>query len=216
MNRNKKNQFTRDYTKNDLILYLQGVKKLLGKSPVYRDLKRIPGPSAATIIRRFGSWSKALKTIGMRPHTLQLMKGEKTYVRQHWRNMTDKGIAKALGISFSVVRYYRMNFNLWKNRKGTSKTKYRNNAFKLYGQSCEVCGLKICEWHHIVPKSTDSNNWCILCPICHAVITRKYVVVQSREEIFTHLLPYMQKVYSHLKFNSDNDNVYTLRVFHQT
>ena len=96
-----------------------------------------------------------------------------------------------------------MNYDLWKNRKGTAKSTYRKEALKIYGEKCEVCGIRICEWHHIIPKSIKSGEWCILCPTCHAVITRKLVVVNNRNEIKIKLLPYMQQVYSELNLTFD-------------
>ena len=113
--------------------------------------------------------------------------------------MTDKDIAKKLGIGFSVVRYYRMNFNMWKNRKGTAKATFRKHALKLYGDACESCGIKICEWHHIISKSKDPSDWCILCPTCHAVITKELVKLNNREDIKGALLPFVKKLYYDLK-----------------
>ncbi len=113
--------------------------------------------------------------------------------------MTDKEIAKTLGVTEVVIKYYRMNYKLWKNRKGTARSTYRREAIKLYGKACEVCGLKICEWHHIVPKSINPEDWCILCPLCHEVITRKLVIVRNRKDLQTQLLPYVKGLY--LDFN---------------
>lgn len=190
-------------------VYLKNVAKLLGRSPTYRDLKKIPGPSPTTFIRRMGNWSKALKKCNIRPSTFQLMKGEKSYIRENWTKLTDEEIGKKLGVRLSVIRYYRMNHNLWKNRKGTNKWTYRRKAIRMYGDSCEICNLKVCEWHHIIPKSIDPIDWCILCPICHAVITRKLVVVKNRDELQTKLVPFMRMLYKDLKINLGNDSVYT-------
>lgn len=195
----KDKRFKKDYTKVDILNYLRGIYKLIGKSPTYRDLQQIPGPSPRTIVRRFGYWSKALKEADIRPQTHQLQVGERSFIRINWRKMTDKQIANKLGVTEVVIKYYRMNYNMWKNRKGTAKSTFRKEALKIYGKSCEVCGINICEWHHLVPKSIKSDDWCILCPTCHSAITRKLVVVNSRKELKTKLLPYMQKVYSNLK-----------------
>ncbi|HUD05029.1 MAG TPA: hypothetical protein VMR59_03510 [Patescibacteria group bacterium] len=119
----------------------------------------------------------------------------------HWRKMTDRKIANELGVTETVIKYYRMNYNLWKNRKGTARSTYRKEALRLYGKQCEVCGIDICEWHHIIPKSTKSDEWCILCPVCHAVITRRFVIVNNRHELKTKLLPFMKSVYSKLKLS---------------
>lgn len=199
MRRTKDKRFKKDYTKQDIINYLQGVYKLLGKSPTYRDLKDFPGPSPRTVVRRFGYWSKALKEAGIRPQTHQLKSGDRTYIRENWRKMTDRQIAEKLGVTEVVIKYYRMNYKLWKKRKGTARSTYRREALKLYGKKCEVCDLSICEWHHIIPKSTNADDWCILCSLCHAVITRKFVVVNNREELQTKLKPYMKTIYANLQ-----------------
>lgn len=195
----KDKRFKKDYTKKDILDYLKGVYKLIGKSPTYRDLQQIPGPSPRTIIRRFGYWSKALKEAGIRPHTHQLKIGEKSFIRINWRKMTDKEIAEKLGVTEVVIKYYRMNYNMWKNRKGDSEFIYRKDALKIYGERCEVCKIEVCEWHHIIPKSTNSDDWCILCPTCHAVITRKLISINNRGELKTKLVPFMKKVYSELR-----------------
>lgn len=197
----KDRRFKKDYTKKDILDYLQGVQRILGKSPSSRDLNKFPGPAPRTIIRRFGYWSKALKEAGIRPQTHQLQTGERSFIRTNWRKMTDKQIAKKLGVTEVVIKYYRMNYNLWKNRKKTARSTYRKEALRLYGEKCEVCGLDICEWHHIVPRSTKQEDWCVLCSLCHAAITRKLVVVNNRQELKSKLLPFMKQVYSELKFN---------------
>lgn len=173
---------------------------MLGRVPTSRDLNNFPGPAPRTIIRRFGYWSIALKKAGMRPQTHQLQTGERSFIRYNWRKMTDKEIANKLGVTETVIKYYRMNYNLWKNHKGTARSTYRKEALKLYGQRCEVCGIGICEWHHIIPKSTNQDEWCILCPLCHSVITRKLVTINNRTELKTKLLPYMKKVHTERKF----------------
>lgn len=194
-----KKRFKKDYSNQDIIDYLKGISKILGRSPSSRDLNRFPGPAPRTIIRRFGLWSKALKEAGIRPQTHQLLNGERSFIRTNWRKMTDKDIADKLGVTEVVIKYYRMNYNLWKYRKGTARSTYRKEALRLYGESCEICGLRICEWHHIVPKSTNSEDWCILCSLCHAAITRKLVTVNNRRELKSKLLPYMKKVFADIK-----------------
>ncbi len=199
LNRTRNQKFKRDYSNDDILNYLKGIYKILGRSPTSRELNKFPGPAPRTVMRRFGSWSKALNKAGMRSKTHQLKTGERSFIRYNWRKMTDKKIAKKLGVTEVVIKYYRMNYNLWKNRKGTTRSTYRREALRLYGQKCEVCGIGICEWHHIVPKSTKRDEWCILCPVCHSVITRKLVTMNNRNELKTKLLPYMRKIYSDLK-----------------
>lgn len=58
-------------------------------------------------------------------------------------------------------------------------TNYRIKAFRTYPHRCEICGFfedeKLLEVHHIDEnrKNNDIENLIILCPICHAKITRK-------------------------------------------
>ena len=189
MKRTKNQKFKKDYSKKDILNYLKGIRKVLGLVPTSRDLNNFPGPAPRTIIRRFGYWSIALKKAGMRPQTHQLQTGERSFIRYNWRKMTDKEIANKLGVTETVIKYYRMNYNLWKNHKGTARSTYRKEALKLYGQKCEVCGIGICEWHHIVPKSTNHDEWCILCPLCHSVITRKLIIIK----IISYYCPRVEK-----------------------
>jgi len=143
--RKKTGKYKTPYNKHIIIKYIKSVSKLIKKSPTYRDLEKIPGPAASTIIRHFGSWSNALKKAGIRPSTNQLMRGERTFIRKNWRKMTDKQLSQKLNISLEVVKYYRMQFNLWKNRKGTSNQGQKSKAIKEYGNKCETCGLSIIE-----------------------------------------------------------------------
>lgn len=192
-------KFKTPYTKKIIIDYLKAVHKLIGHSPTFRDLNVIPGPSPRTVVRHFNSWSKALKAAGIRPQTNQLMKGEKSFVRANWKKMTDKEISLKLGIGEDVIKYYRKQYNMWKNRKGTSKQKHKADSMRQYGTSCEVCNLPITELHHIVPKSRDISDLSILCPTCHAVITRKLIVINSREELQTKLKPFIKNLYKNIK-----------------
>lgn len=198
--RTRDKRFKKDYSKKDILDYLRGVYKTLGKSPTFRDLNNLPGPSPRTIVRRFGSWSKALKEAGIRPQTHQLMRGERSFIRLNWRKMTDKEIARKFGVTEEVIKYYRMNYKLWKKRKGTAKSTFRKRAIKLYGENCEVCGVGICEWHHINPKSQSPEDWCILCPNCHAAVTRRFITIKNRRDLEVKLKPFMRKVYANLNF----------------
>ena len=94
MQRTKTKKFKNDYSKKDILDYLKGTYKVLGRSPTSRDLNKFPGPSPRTIVRRFGYWSKALKQAGIRPKTHQLKTGERSFIRFNWRKITDKEIAQ--------------------------------------------------------------------------------------------------------------------------
>jgi len=191
------------YSKKQLIDYIKGVAKIIRRSPTYRDLKKFPGPTPSTIIRHFGRWSNAIKKADLRPTTYQLLKGEKTYIRNSWRSMTDKQIATRLNIPIYVIRYYRLSKKLWKNtrNKRLVKSTQKRIASKLYGKNCEICNLPITELHHIIPKSKLQNNWAILCPLCHEVITRKFVIVKKRADLFNGLRPFVKRIYSNLRIS---------------
>mgnify|MGYP001613764719 CR=1 FL=1 len=194
-------KFKTPYTKKLIISYLQAVAKLISKSPTFRDLNKIPGPSPRTVIRHFSTWTSALKSAGLRPKTNQLIRGEKGFIRQNWRKMTDEEIAKKLGLTGNVVKYYRMQYNLWKNRKGTSKSKHKKDGMRLYGQKCEICSIPITELHHIKRRSTEPKNWAILCPTCHAAITRRMVIVENRKDLYNKLKPFIKRLYKEIRFN---------------
>lgn len=199
--RNRKGKFTRAYTRSQIIRYLRGVAKIIKRSPVYRDLENFPGPRASTVIRKFGSWSRALKITGVRPHTRQLSRNERGLIRKVWRKMSDKEIAKKLGVPLYVIRYYRLSSKLWKNsRKGAAKYTQKLRAMRLYGNICEICSIPIVELNHIISKKNHPLNWTILCPLCHAVLTRKIITIQNRQELKTKLLPIMKKLHGSFKF----------------
>lgn len=140
-------QFKKAYSKKSIIQYLKGVRHIVGQSPVYRDLKKIPGPSPTTVIRYFGTWSNALRQAGIRPRTHQLMRGERSYIRKNWRKMTDKQVSKSLKTPVSVIRYYRLSKKLWKNTRNKKLTKptQKRWTIKKYGRLCEICKLPITE-----------------------------------------------------------------------
>ena len=61
-------------------------------------------------------------------------------------------------------------------------------AIKKYGNKCELCGYGlIVESHHILPKNKgglhEVNNLMVLCPNCHALITKRYLSLKSRKDI---------------------------------
>ncbi|MDO8424480.1 MAG: hypothetical protein Q7S70_00890 [bacterium] len=196
----KLGKFKRAYSKKHLIAYIKGVAKAIKRSPTYRDLKKFPGPTSSTIIRRFGKWSIAIKKADLRPVTHQLLRGEKTYIRKNWRLMTDKQIASGLKVPLYIIRYYRLSKKLWKNtrNKRLVKSTQKKIASKLYGNSCEVCNIPITELHHIISGSKLQKNWAILCPLCHEIISRKIITIKGRIDLFKKLKPFVKKIYSNL------------------
>ncbi len=127
--------------------------------------------------------------------------------------MTDKELAQKLGITDDVVKYYRMQYRLWKNRKGTSDQKHKKDGMRTYGKNCEVCNFPITELHHIIPKSRDIKDWSILCPNCHSAITRRLVEINSRKALKTMLIPFMKNLYKNLNFNLDDKGHQSSRIF---
>lgn len=200
--RTKLGKFKKSYSGQQLIAYIKGVSRVIKKSPTYRDLKTIPGPTASTIIRYFGKWSAALKKADLRPKTYQLIRGERKYIRNNWRQMTDKQIATKLKIPIYVIRYYRLSKKLWKNTRNKRLTKatQKKLAIRIYGNNCEVCHLPITELHHIIPKSKYQENWAVLCPLCHEIISRKIIIIKKRADLFNKLKPFIKQIYSHLNF----------------
>jgi len=200
--RTQRGKFRKQYKREDLTAYLKGIHHALRRSPVYRDLKAIPGPSPTTIIRHFGSWSKALKTAGIRPHTNQLTKEEKKFIKTSWRSMTDKQISSKLQVPTHVIRYYRLYQRLWKNsRDGNAQGVQRRKAYGIYGKTCEVCSIPIVDLNHIISRKNFPENWTILCPLCHATLTRNLVKITTRRELKTKLLPFMKELHKkHFKF----------------
>lgn len=199
--KNSLGRFKKVYHKKEILSYLKRISHAIGGSPTYRDLNKMPGPTASTIIRHFGSWSKAIKLAGLRPLSKQLIKGEKSFIRNNWRHLTDKETSDKLKIPVHIIRYYRLSSKLWKNTRNNRLTKgtQKKLAIKLYGDACEICKLSIVELHHIVPASKTPEHWSILCPLCHALISRKVVEIRSREDLFLKLKPIVKKIYSNLK-----------------
>lgn len=66
----------------------------------------------------------------------------------------------------------------------------RLQAIKKYGKLCELCGYNMAiDTHHILPKHQggphEIENLMVVCPNCHGLITRGYLVLKNRAEIPT-------------------------------
>lgn len=64
----------------------------------------------------------------------------------------------------------------------------RAQAIKKYGNACELCNYNIAiDTHHIIPKYQggphEIENLMVVCPNCHALITRGYLVLNTRKDI---------------------------------
>lgn len=121
------------------------------------------------------------------------------FIRKNCKQSLDKEIAKALrkrgfkGANQWTVRYRRRKLGIKKYLYGEIK-KYkawvRLQAIKKYGAKCELCGYGlVVESHHILPRKRgglhEINNLTVLCPNCHALITRRYLNLKSRKDIPT-------------------------------
>lgn len=64
----------------------------------------------------------------------------------------------------------------------------RAQAIKKYGSTCELCNYNMTvDTHHIVPKYRggphEIDNLMVICPNCHALVTRKKVEIKNRKDI---------------------------------
>lgn len=64
----------------------------------------------------------------------------------------------------------------------------RAQAIKKYGKECELCGYNMTiDTHHVTPKyqggQHEIDNLMVVCPNCHGLITRGYLVLDSRRDI---------------------------------
>jgi len=111
--------------------------------------------------------------------------------------MIDKEISSILkkngykGADIWIVRYRRRKLGIKKYLYGEVKKHkawIRLQAIKKYGNKCELCGYStVVDTHHIIPKKIggphEINNLIILCPNCHALVTRKHFTLNGREDI---------------------------------
>ena len=111
--------------------------------------------------------------------------------------MIDKEIAKKLRkMGFKeanqwTIRYRRRKLGVKKYLYGEilkHKAWIRTQAIKKYGSKCELCGYNLSvDVHHIIPKNKggpyEIENLMVICPNCHALITRKYLILKSRKNI---------------------------------
>lgn len=64
----------------------------------------------------------------------------------------------------------------------------RAQAIKKHGDKCELCSFNLAiDTHHIVPKHQggphEIENLMIVCPNCHALITRGHLILNTRNDI---------------------------------
>lgn len=119
------------------------------------------------------------------------------YITRNSTEMTDNEIVdglKSLGftdVSKWNVGYRRRRLGIRKYLRGEiqkHKAWVRLQAIKKYGSSCELCGFSgAVDTHHIIPKYEggphEIDNLTVICPNCHALITRGKLSLKNRGDI---------------------------------
>ena len=70
--------------------------------------------------------------------------------------------------------------------KGSGESSYRALAYRAYGEKCEICGYtEVLDVHHIDGNrnNNDKDNLIVMCPNCHAKVTRKIKKLINRKLI---------------------------------
>ena len=119
------------------------------------------------------------------------------FIRKNCKKIIDKEIAAILrkkgfkGATVWTIKFRRRKLNIKKYLYGEIKKHkawIRAQAIKKHGNKCELCGFKlVIDTHHILPKhkggSHTIDNLIILCPNCHALITRRHLILKNRRDI---------------------------------
>lgn len=119
------------------------------------------------------------------------------FIRENCKILIDKKIAEELkkkgfkGATEWTVKYRRRRLGIKKYLGGEIKKHkawIRAQAIKKYGNKCELCGYRlVIDTHHILPKNKgglhEIDNLMVLCPNCHAVISRGCLRLKSRKDI---------------------------------
>lgn len=110
---------------------------------------------------------------------------EDTELAKELRKMGYEGATKW------TVGYRRRGLGVRKYLRGEvqkHKAWVRTQAIRKYGSRCELCnyGMSV-DTHHILPKHMggphEIENLMVVCPNCHSLITRRYLVLTDRSEI---------------------------------
>ena len=119
------------------------------------------------------------------------------FIRKNCKRLLDKEIAPKLrkkgfkDATIWAVRYRRRQLGIKKYLSGEIKKHkawIRSQAIKKYGNKCNLCGFKtVIDTHHILSQQKGGlhaiDNLIVVCPNCHALITRKYFILKSRKDI---------------------------------
>jgi 5-methylcytosine-specific restriction endonuclease McrA len=120
-----------------------------------------------------------------------------TFIKNNYKTMKDSEISEQLsksgyrGSDQWTVKYRRRKLGLNKYLSGDvlkHKAWIRTQAIKKYGEKCELCGYGLAlDTHHIIPKNQGGNhkidNLMVLCPNCHALLTRGVFKLESRAQL---------------------------------
>jgi len=121
------------------------------------------------------------------------------FIRENCKRLIDIEISDKLkkkgfkNATPSIVRYRRRKLGIKKYLYGEIKKHrvwIRMQAIKKYGAKCELCEYRLAiDSHHILSKKMgglhEIDNLMILCPNCHALITRRYLNLKGRQDIPT-------------------------------
>ena len=133
------------------------------------------------------------------------------FIIKKCKTTLDEKIAEILrrkgyeGANTNTVKYRRRKLGVKKYLYGEIKKHkawIRSQALKKYGKKCELCGYNLSvDTHHIKPKNKGGlhkiDNLTVLCPNCHALITRKVFLLTNRKDI-SKIRSKLKKI---LKFN---------------
>lgn len=119
------------------------------------------------------------------------------FILENCKTMIDEEIVKLLKekgygtATVDVVKYRRRRLGIKKYLYGNIKKHkawIRSQAIKQYGDRCELCGYELAvDTHHVIPKHKggphEVDNLMVVCPNCHALITRRKIFIESRQDI---------------------------------
>ena len=169
---------------------VRGCKKLTR----YKNTKETYCPMHLSRVKRHGhpGLQEGFHKLEKLPHLIV-----DNFILKNCKGLIDDEIVKELrkkGIKEATqwtVRYRRRKLGIKKYLYGEIKKHkawIRMQAIKKYGDKCELCGYKLSvDTHHILPKNKgglhEIDNLMVLCPNCHALITRRYLRLKSRKDI---------------------------------
>ena len=164
------------------------------KSTRFKNTKGIYCPMHMARIKRHGHAGLKKGSHGLEklPHPFV-----DDFIRKNCKTLIDKQIATELrkkGFKKAtpwIIRYRRRKLGIKKYLYGEIKKHkawIRAQAIKQYGNKCELCGFKlVIDTHHILPKNKGGShtvdNLIVLCPNCHALISRRYLILKNRRDI---------------------------------